>query len=44
MLLATDVIRGLYDKDEEAMGTYIKINGINFLVVGTFRMSNSQGR
>ncbi|OUR91516.1 multidrug ABC transporter ATP-binding protein [Flavobacteriales bacterium 34_180_T64] len=42
-VIGTEVIRGLYDKGEDAMGTYIKINGVNFLVVGTFRMSNSQG-
>ena len=42
-VIGTDVVRGLYDKDEDALGTYVKINGVNFLVVGTFKMSNSQG-
>jgi putative ABC transport system permease protein len=42
-VIGTDVIKGLYDKDEGAMGTYIKINGVNFMVVGTFKISNSQG-
>ncbi|MGJ8591095.1 MAG: ABC transporter permease [Aquaticitalea sp.] len=42
-VIGTDVVKGLYDKGEEAMGTYIKINGVNFLVVGTFKMSNNQG-
>lgn len=42
-VIGTDVVKGLYDKDEDAMGTYIKINGVNFMVVGTFKMSNSQG-
>ncbi len=42
-VIGTDVIKGLYDKDEEAMGTYIKINGVNFMVVGIFKISNSQG-
>ncbi|OUS01286.1 multidrug ABC transporter ATP-binding protein [Flavobacteriales bacterium 33_180_T64] len=37
------VVKGLYDKDEDVLGSYIKINGINFLVVGTFKMSNSRG-
>lgn len=42
-VIGTDVIKGLYDKDEEALGSYIKINGVNFMVVGTFKISNSQG-
>ena len=40
-VIGTDVIKGLYDKEEEVLGTYIKINGVNFLVVGTFKASNS---
>ena len=42
-VIGTDVIKGLYEKDEDVLGSYIKINGVNFLVVGTFKMSNSQG-
>jgi len=42
-VIGTDVIKGLYDKDEEVLGTYIKVNGVNFMVVGSFKMSNSQG-
>ncbi|MBV7269770.1 ABC transporter permease [Winogradskyella luteola] len=42
-VIGTGVVKGLYDKGEEVLGTYIKINGVNFLVVGTFKMSNSQG-
>jgi len=42
-VIGTGVVKGLYDKDETVLGTYIKINGVNFLVVGTFKMSNSQG-
>ncbi|WP_338357218.1 ABC transporter permease [Yeosuana marina] len=42
-VVGTGVIKGLYDKNEDALGTYIKINGVNFMVVGTFKMSNSQG-
>ena len=42
-VIGTDVVRGLYEKDEDALGTYIKVNGVNFMVVGTFKMSNSQG-
>lgn len=42
-VIGTDVVKGLYDKGEEPLGTYIKINGINFMVIGTFKKSNSQG-
>jgi putative ABC transport system permease protein len=42
-VLGLDVIKGLYDIGEEPIGSYVKINGINFLVVGTFKKSNSQG-
>ena len=42
-VIGTGVVKGLYDKSEEILGTYIKINGVNFLVVGTFKMSNSRG-
>ncbi|MCK8481956.1 ABC transporter permease [Psychroserpens algicola] len=42
-VVGTGVVKGLYDKNEDVLGTYIKINGVNFLVVGTFKMSNSQG-
>lgn len=42
-VIGTDVVKGLYEKDEEVLGSYIKINGVNFMVVGTFKTSNSQG-
>ena len=42
-VIGTGVVKGLYDKDEDVLGSYVKVNGVNFLVVGTFKMSNSQG-
>jgi putative ABC transport system permease protein len=42
-VIGVDVVRGLYDKNESVIGTYIKINGVNFMVVGTFKNPNSQG-
>jgi putative ABC transport system permease protein len=42
-VIGRDVVNGLYDKYEEVIGSYVKINGINFLVVGTFKSSNSNG-
>ncbi|WP_455169567.1 ABC transporter permease, partial [Aegicerativicinus sediminis] len=38
-----DVIKALYDKNEEVIGSYVKISGVNFMVVGVFNMPNSQG-
>jgi putative ABC transport system permease protein len=42
-VIGVDVVRSLYDKGEDIMGSYIKINGVNFMVVGTFKNPNSQG-
>ncbi|MFD1016659.1 ABC transporter permease [Winogradskyella rapida] len=42
-VIGTVVLNSLYDKGEPVLGTYIKINGVNFMVVGSFKMSNSQG-
>lgn len=42
-VIGVDVVAGLYDKGEEAIGTYIKINGVNFMVIGVFKNVNSQG-
>ncbi|MGC1630775.1 MAG: ABC transporter permease [Gelidibacter sp.] len=42
-VIGTGVVKGLYDKGQNALGTYIKINGVNFMVIGTFKVSNSQG-
>ena len=42
-VIGIDVVRSLYDKGEDIMGSYIKINGVNFMVVGTFKNPNSQG-
>ena len=42
-VIGPDVVKGLYDRGEEIIGSYIKINGVNFMVVGTFKITNSQG-
>ncbi|SHM50802.1 ABC transporter permease [Flavobacterium chilense] len=41
-VIGKGVITELYGKEEEAIGTYIKINGINFMVVGVYK-SKQQG-
>ncbi len=33
----------LYDKGEEVLGSYIKIQGVNFMVVGTYKKNSSDG-
>ncbi|MGB1307987.1 MAG: ABC transporter permease [Oceanihabitans sp.] len=40
-VIGADVVKGMYDKGEEVLGSYVKINGVNFLVVGTFKAANS---
>jgi putative ABC transport system permease protein len=42
-VIGVDVVKGLYDLGEEPIGTYIKINGINFLVTGVFKNPKSNG-
>lgn len=42
-VIGRDVVKALYDYGEEPVGTYIKVNGVNFLVVGTFKSTNSNG-
>lgn len=41
-VIGKGVISELYEKEEEAIGTYIKVNGINFMVVGVYH-SKQQG-
>lgn len=41
-VIGEGVIAGLYDKGEEVIGTYIKINGVNFKVVGIYKKPASR--
>jgi len=41
-VIGKGVISELYEKTEDAIGTYVKINGINFMVVGVYK-SKQQG-
>ncbi|GAB2764957.1 ABC transporter permease [Salinimicrobium soli] len=36
-IIGEGVISGLYEKGEEVLGSYIKISGVNFMVVGTYK-------
>ncbi|MFI8378501.1 ABC transporter permease [Leeuwenhoekiella sp. NPDC079379] len=42
-VIGEGVRNALYDKDEDFIGTYIKVNGVNFMVVGTYSMVSSNG-
>ena len=42
-VIGTGVVKTLYDKNEEVIGSYIKINSVNFMVIGTFKYSRSRG-
>ncbi|MEO0572315.1 MAG: ABC transporter permease [Bacteroidota bacterium] len=42
-IIGQGVMNDLYEKGEEVLGTYIKIQGVNFLVVGTYKKNTSDG-
>ena len=42
-VIGADVVKSLYDLDEDILESYVKINGVNFLVIGVFKNSNSNG-
>ncbi len=42
-IIGDGVQKSLYDKDEKVIGTYIKIQGVNFMVIGTYTKKSSGG-
>ncbi len=42
-IIGSGVKNTLYDKEEEVIGTYIKINGVNFRIIGTYRKKGRGG-
>lgn len=42
-IIGVDVRNSLYEKDEEYLGTFIKINNVNFMVIGTYKKSENNG-
>lgn len=42
-IIGEGVRKALYDKDEEILGSYIKIQGVNFQVVGSYKKKNNDG-
>jgi len=42
-IIGEGVKNGLYKKEESPIGTYIKIQGVNFMVIGTYKKKSSGG-
>ena len=42
-IIGNGVVQDLYEPGEEVMGSYIKINGVNFMVVGTYKKKSNNG-
>ncbi len=42
-ILGDGVVTDLFEADQEPLGEYVKINGVNFLVVGTYKDRNGNG-
>ena len=42
-VIGQGVINELYERTEEVIGTYIKVNGVNFMVVGIYNSKSNQG-
>ena len=42
-VIGADVVKSLYDRGEDPLESYIKISGVNFMVIGVFKKSNSNG-
>ncbi len=43
VVIGDGIRKDLYEKDEDVLGTYLKINGINFMVVGTYKEKSDNG-
>ena len=43
IVIGDGVRKDLYDDGEEVLGTYLKIQGVNFMVVGTYKEKASNG-
>lgn len=42
-IIGDGVKTALYEKDEEVLGSFIKIQGVNFMVVGTYKKKSNNG-
>jgi len=42
-IIGSGVRKALYEPNEEIIGTYIKINGVNFMVIGSYKKKSNDG-
>lgn len=42
-VIGIGVKNGLFDKDEDVLGSYIKIHGVNFMVIGIYKKESPNG-
>lgn len=42
-IIGDGVRKEMYEPGEEVIGTYLKINGVNFMVIGTYKKKGNQG-
>lgn len=42
-IIGSGVQSALYEPNEEVIGSYIKINGVNFMVIGTYKKKGNNG-
>ncbi len=42
-IIGEGVKKGLYENDESPIGTYLKIQGVNFMVIGTYKKKSTGG-
>ncbi|HET8809021.1 MAG TPA: ABC transporter permease [Flavobacteriaceae bacterium] len=42
-IIGNGVRTALYEKGEEVLGSYLKINGVNFMVIGTYKKKGNNG-
>lgn len=40
-IIGTGVIKELYETEETVVGTYIKVNGVNFMVIGVYKNNSN---
>lgn len=43
VVIGDGIRQDLYEEDEDPIGTYLKVNGVNFMVVGTYKEKTSDG-
>src|SRR5690606_6564929 len=42
-IIGEGVRKEMYEPGEEVIGSYLKINGVNFMVIGTYKKKGNQG-